>query len=93
MKGDEVIERGDVLVTDNRIAGAGRHGTLKPPAGARTIDVTGKTIMPGLVDVHSHMWAPRGLHQTQIWQICLSQLALRLDNLSSDGGPKRKYGS
>ena len=24
--------------------------------------------MPGLVDVHAHMWAPRGLHQTAIWQ-------------------------
>ena len=68
MKGDEVIERGDVLVTANRIAGVGRRGTLKPPAGTRVIDVVGKTIMPGLVDVHAHMWAPRGLHQTQVWQ-------------------------
>jgi hypothetical protein len=24
--------------------------------------------MPGLVDAHSHMWAPRGLHQTEVWQ-------------------------
>ena len=24
--------------------------------------------MPGLVDVHAHMWAPRGLHQTAVWQ-------------------------
>ncbi|MEO8679061.1 MAG: amidohydrolase family protein [Vicinamibacterales bacterium] len=68
MKGDEVIERGDVLITNNRIAAVGRRGTLRPPAGARTIDVAGKTIMPGLVDAHSHMWAPRGLHQTEVWQ-------------------------
>jgi imidazolonepropionase-like amidohydrolase/Tol biopolymer transport system component len=68
MKGDEVFERGDVLVTDNRIAGVGRRGSLRPPAGTRVIDVTGKTVMPGLVDAHSHMWAPRGLHQTQVWQ-------------------------
>jgi Tol biopolymer transport system component/imidazolonepropionase-like amidohydrolase len=68
MKADEVIERGDVLVTDNRIVSVGRKGSVKPPAGARTIDVAGKTIMPGLVDVHSHMWAPRGLHQTEVWQ-------------------------
>jgi Tol biopolymer transport system component/imidazolonepropionase-like amidohydrolase len=68
MKGDEIIERGDVLVTDNRIAAVGRRGTLRPPAGTRTIDVAGKTVMPGLVDAHSHMWAPRGLHQTQVWQ-------------------------
>jgi Tol biopolymer transport system component len=68
MKGDEVIATGDVLVTDNKIAAVGKKGALKAPAGARTINVTGKTIMPGLVDVHSHMWAPRGLHQTEIWQ-------------------------
>jgi Tol biopolymer transport system component/imidazolonepropionase-like amidohydrolase len=68
MKGDEVIANGDVLVTDNRIAAVGRKGSLNAPAGTRTINVSGKTIMPGLVDAHSHMWAPRGLHQTEVWQ-------------------------
>lgn len=68
MKGDEVIPAGDVLVTDNRVAAIGKKGALKVPAGTRTINVTGKTIMPGLVDAHSHMWAPRGLHQTEVWQ-------------------------
>ncbi|MGQ0733417.1 MAG: amidohydrolase family protein [Acidobacteriota bacterium] len=68
MKGDEVIASGDVLVTDNRIAAVGKRGALSVPAGTRTISVTGKTIMPGFVDAHSHMWAPRGLHQTAVWQ-------------------------
>ncbi|MGE3275075.1 MAG: amidohydrolase family protein [Vicinamibacterales bacterium] len=68
MRGDEIINNGDVLVTGNRIAGVGRRGSLSVPAGARTINVSGKTIMPGFVDVHSHMWAPRGVHQTQVWQ-------------------------
>jgi Tol biopolymer transport system component len=68
MKGDEVIANGDVLVTDNRVAEVGKKGSLKAPAGTRIINVTGKTIMPGLVDAHSHMWAPRGLHQTEVWQ-------------------------
>ena len=68
MKGDEVIPQGDVLITDNRIAAVGRRGSLTVPAGTRTISVAGKTIMPGIVDAHSHMWAPRGLHQTEVWQ-------------------------
>ena len=68
MKGTEVIPNGDVLVTNNRIAAVGRRGSLTVPAGARTISVAGKTIMPGFVDAHSHMWAPRGLHQTEVWQ-------------------------
>ena len=68
MKGNEVIAAGDILVTDNRIAAVGKRGALKVPAGTRTINVAGKTIMPGFVDAHSHMWAPRGLHQTEVWQ-------------------------
>ncbi len=74
MKGDEVIARGDILVTRNRIVAVGARGSVKAPAGTRTIDVAGKTIMPGFVDAHSHMWPPRGLHQTEIWQY-MSNLA------------------
>jgi imidazolonepropionase-like amidohydrolase len=54
MKGDDVIATGDVLVTDNRIAAVGKKGSIKTPAATRTIDVAGKTIMPGFVDAHSH---------------------------------------
>jgi Tol biopolymer transport system component/imidazolonepropionase-like amidohydrolase len=68
MKGSEVIEKGDIVITDNRFAQVGPTGTVKRPAGARVIDVTGKTIIPGFVDVHAHMWPPRGVHQTQVWQ-------------------------
>lgn len=66
MKGDEVLRGGDVVVTGNRIAAVGVKTEL--PAGATVIDVSGKTLMPGFVDVHSHMWAPRGVHQTEVWQ-------------------------
>ncbi len=53
MKGDEVIERGSILIENNRIKAVGAR--IDIPAGARRIDMTGKTIMPGLVDVHAHM--------------------------------------
>jgi Tol biopolymer transport system component/imidazolonepropionase-like amidohydrolase len=68
MRGDEIIEHGDIVVTDNRIAAVGESGKVAVPAGAKVLDVRGKTIMPGFVDVHSHMWPPRGVHQTQVWQ-------------------------
>jgi Tol biopolymer transport system component/imidazolonepropionase-like amidohydrolase len=68
MRGEEIIEHGDIVVTDNRIAAVGATGTVAVPAGAKVIDVHGKTIMPGFVDVHAHMWPPRGVHQTQVWQ-------------------------
>ena len=55
MKGDEVIERGDIVVTNNRIAAVGEAGKVTVPAGAREIDATGKTIIPGLIDTHAHL--------------------------------------
>lgn len=53
MKGDEVIEKGTILVEDNRIKAVGAR--IDIPANARRIDMTGKTIMPGIIDVHAHM--------------------------------------
>jgi Tol biopolymer transport system component/imidazolonepropionase-like amidohydrolase len=65
MKGDEVIPRGDIVVTNNRIVAVGAEGSVPMPNGARTIDVSGKTIMPGFVDVHAHMWPQWGVHSPQ----------------------------
>lgn len=62
LKGTEVIERGDVLVRNNRIAAVGPTGTLSVPAGTREIDVTGKTVMPGFVDTHAHLRVQQGVH-------------------------------
>ncbi|MFZ9718485.1 MAG: amidohydrolase family protein, partial [Chitinophagaceae bacterium] len=67
MKGDEIIENGDVLVVNNRIVAVGKTGTLQVPAGAKEIDCTGKTITPGFVDTHAHMWPFWGMHKNQVW--------------------------
>jgi Tol biopolymer transport system component len=66
MKGDEVIERGDIVVTDNRIVAVGPSGSVTIPAGATSIDVAGKTIVPGWVDVHAHTWPSPDVHKTQV---------------------------
>jgi len=74
MKGDEVIARGDIVITDNRITAIGPSGKVKVPAGAIIRDVAGKTIMPGLVDIHAHTWVAWGVHRSQVSQF-LAQLA------------------
>ena len=50
---DAVIENGTVVVEGNQITAVGRNVSI--PAGAKRIDATGKTIMPGIVDVHGHV--------------------------------------
>ncbi|MFZ6689638.1 amidohydrolase family protein [Undibacterium sp. SXout11W] len=54
MRGDEVIENGRIVIVDNRITQIGKASDITVPAGATQIDATGKTILPGLVDVHWH---------------------------------------
>ena len=54
MKGDEIVENGTVLVEGNRIRAIGPAGSVPVPPGARTVDVSGKTVIPGIVDVHWH---------------------------------------
>jgi CubicO group peptidase (beta-lactamase class C family)/imidazolonepropionase-like amidohydrolase len=49
-----VLDDADVVVTGNRLAAVGARGAVAVPAGARVIDVAGRTIMPGLVDIHAH---------------------------------------
>jgi len=54
MRGDEVVERGDVFVSNGRIDWVGPTGTRPPPDGARVIDLSGRVIVPGFIDVHAH---------------------------------------
>jgi imidazolonepropionase-like amidohydrolase len=55
MKGDEVIEKGAIVVTADRIVKIGPASEVAAPAGARVVDVSGKTIIPGLFDEHAHL--------------------------------------
>jgi imidazolonepropionase-like amidohydrolase len=68
MHGRKVIEHGDLVVRDNRIAAVGAYGQVPIPPGARILDVAGRTILPGYVDIHDHLGLAKGLHPQQSWQ-------------------------
>jgi hypothetical protein len=55
MKGDEVLQDADLVVTGNRIAAVGPSGAVAVPAGAKIYDARGKTVVPGLIDTHAHL--------------------------------------
>ena len=69
MKGDEIIENGEVYIENNRIISVSPAGTssVKRRSNTKVIDVKGKTIIPGFVDTHAHMWNPSGIHRNQSW--------------------------
>jgi imidazolonepropionase-like amidohydrolase/Tol biopolymer transport system component len=64
MKGKEIIPSGTIVVTNNRITAVGAAGKVAIPSGAKVIDVKGKTIMPGLVDIHWHGVPSSNIHET-----------------------------
>ncbi|TCC90637.1 amidohydrolase [Pedobacter frigiditerrae] len=68
MKGDEVIEEGTILLENNKIIAVGKIADVNIPADAKVIDVNGKTIMPGMIDVHAHLrTSPDGISPQQDW--------------------------
>lgn len=67
MNGKEIIENGDILIENNRIKAVGASGSLSIPSKTKEIDVSGKTILPGFVDVHAHMRPAWGIHKNQVW--------------------------
>jgi imidazolonepropionase-like amidohydrolase len=48
------IEHGTVLIRGSKIAAVGPNASVTIPAGAQVIEATGKFVLPGIVDTHSH---------------------------------------
>ena len=67
MKGEEIIERGDILIENNRIKAIGPSSQMRAPSDAKVIDARGKTIIPGLVDIHSHLKAEHAEMTDEEW--------------------------
>lgn len=68
-EGDQVIDNGTIEVKNNVITYVGPSGKYKKAVDAKVIDCKGKTIMPGMVDVHSHSGNFRyGLNPQKQWE-------------------------
>jgi imidazolonepropionase-like amidohydrolase/Tol biopolymer transport system component len=53
-----IIDDGVIVIRGDRIVAVGKRGEVAIPAGAKVVDVSGKTIVPGFVDAHAH--GPQG---------------------------------
>lgn len=66
MKGDEVIDKGTIVIDQNVIMAVGKD--VQPPTDAKVYNMAGKTIIPGIVDVHGHLGvSPDGVSPQQDW--------------------------
>ena len=60
-----VIEDSAFVVTGNQISQVGRKGGVPLPSGGTRVDLTGKTVMPALIDAHVHMGYRKGVDFSQ----------------------------
>ena len=63
--GSAPIEQSAFLVERGAIIGVGRQGAVAAPAGASRVDLTGKTVMPVLINAHGHPGFQKGLTYVQ----------------------------
>ena len=59
-RGGAPLEPAMVRIEGERIAAVGR--TLPVPAGVRVIDLGAATLLPGMIDLHTHLTGARGVH-------------------------------
>ena len=51
---DEVIDNGTIVLRDNRIVALGAADSVSIPQDAKRLDLAGRTVMPGIIDIHAH---------------------------------------
>jgi imidazolonepropionase-like amidohydrolase len=59
--GGAILDDSAFLIENDRFTRVGRRGSIAPPAGAARVDLTGKTVIPALIDAHAHIGYMKGL--------------------------------
>jgi imidazolonepropionase-like amidohydrolase len=59
-KSGQMLTRQVVLISGDRITEVGPEGQVKIPAGVQVVDLSRATVLPGLIDAHTHMFNNRG---------------------------------
>lgn len=85
----EVIENGTLVIKDGKILTIGKRGKPNIPKNAKVIDLAGKTIMPGLIDLHCHIGVPSNVFPQQSWMM-LANLAY---GVTTARDPSQNYDS
>jgi imidazolonepropionase-like amidohydrolase len=79
------IEDSAFVVANNRFAEVGQRGQVKIPPGAARVDLTGKTVMPAIIDTHTHLAQTREALVDQLQRLAYYGIAATL-SLGQDAG-------
>jgi imidazolonepropionase-like amidohydrolase len=79
------IDNSAFVVDGNGITEVGRKGQVKVPAGAAHVDLTGKTVIPAIIDTHTHLAGTRPALVDQLQRLAYYGIAATL-SLGQDAG-------
>ncbi len=91
MKDDQVIEHGVIIITNGRFTAVGPVNKVHIPFGAKTMDLKGRTIIPGLIDLHNHISASDDIYQQQSWKF-LANLAYGVTTVRDPSSNSDSFG-
>ena len=80
--GVKKIESTNVLIADGKIKGVGKN--LKKPDATQQIDGKGKTLLPGLIDCHTHAWNEGHLRQAAMFGVTTELDMMSMVNVARD---------
>jgi imidazolonepropionase-like amidohydrolase len=83
--GGAPVDDSAFVVEKNRITQVGRRGQVKAPSGAARVDLSGKTVMPAIIDTHTHLANTREALVEQLQRLAYYGTAATL-SLGQDAG-------
>src|SRR3546814_1475080 len=88
MKGAEIINNGSIVIRNGRITDIGPSSIVDTPQDAIVRDMSGMTIMPGMIDMHAHIKPPKNVVVNHWWEfisyIAHGVMTIRDPSIDSD---------
>jgi Tol biopolymer transport system component len=91
MNGKQVIEKGTIVINNGKFVAVGPADKITIPQGIKALDLQGKTIMPGLIDLHDHVGLPAEIFPQQKWDL-LTGLAYGTTTAREPSGSHDSFG-